>query len=771
MGAKRIKCACARRLCTAIVMVALALIGTAAECRVAATGTPLHILALIRDTSGEAGVPGPAHELPPGPRSGDADPADGWACPCADCARKRLDTSGTTLLGFEHYVGRLPWDYSSGPSGGGQASNGQTAPDLGTPRQTAQADDTMQDVDLLPMTVQPSSGAQSALDGIKRSALDDPDCDPWEADGSNDADMEPFEEPPEGGGSQAEAELSGCTPTEDKGVPISLFRGLDGPGGDTSVHYTDFSEAHARLQRSWQEWSHALKRRGRSAAEGKGSSPRSSEQAVAECERLSVAARDAACTLAKAQSAWQRQVKSAATRNKGQATETDANKETAEATAQASDAAAFPVLSAKLADIQDHIKVCFGTGGRAISTEDAEELTAKCQAAAEALNQERDRYGGGDPPPVVKAAKRKPRGSPADEKEPAAHNGASVGLFCPHDREGAERALTTHRPWRNRRRGARKPKRKGQLSIFYGNPNELSTLRKDDDLDLDTKPLSPAEAYILSQSVDVVCVGESHIRGTAALGKAEKAFARAGWVANIAEAAQSASSEAGNCGGAICAVRSHLARKPLLADLDAEHNVTQRSATLDLAGWGLGVQSADILVYAGYCRHGEVAEHVARISADTNKGARPFVWLADFNTKPEELQAQGWLSSLKAVVVRPVGADVSCTQQSGSVIDLIVCSECLAPYITECSYITEVPWSPHYGILLRIACDPAHSMKRVMVRHSQRFTNDNLASGEPPSIGKPPKVRPTRLSSARASWSRLATSSALRKRSAVTARR
>jgi len=40
-------------------MLTLTFIGIAAECRVAATGTPLHILALIRDTSGEAGVPGP----------------------------------------------------------------------------------------------------------------------------------------------------------------------------------------------------------------------------------------------------------------------------------------------------------------------------------------------------------------------------------------------------------------------------------------------------------------------------------------------------------------------------------------------------------------------------------------------------------------------------------------------------------------------------------------------------------------------------------------
>ena len=113
----------------------------------------------------------------------------------------------------------------------------------------------------------------------------------------------------------------------------------------------------------------------------------------------------------------------------------------------------------------------------------------------------------------------------------------------------------------------------------------------------------------------MVCIGESHIRGAAALSKTRKAFSDAGWVANIAEAAQSVTSAEGTYGGAICAVRAHLARKPLLADLGPSYEVTGKSSTLDLAGWGIGVPSADILVYAGYCRHGEVA--------GTSQGSQP----------------------------------------------------------------------------------------------------------------------------------------------------
>lgn len=108
-----------------------------------------------------------------------------------------------------------------------------------------------------------------------------------------------------------------------------------------------------------------------------------------------------------------------------------------------------------------------------------------------------------------------------------------------------------------------------------------------------------------------------------------------------------------------------------------------------------------MLINGSYGRHGDLAEHLSRIAADTSGGWQPFVWIADYNTKPEVLAENEGFKALGAIILKPTGADFSCEQGGGSLIDYVVASPSLIPYL-RAEFVRDVPWGPHLGI--RVPC-------------------------------------------------------------------
>ena len=79
----------------------------------------------------------------------------------------------------------------------------------------------------------------------------------------------------------------------------------------------------------------------------------------------------------------------------------------------------------------------------------------------------------------------------------------------------------------------------------------------------------------------------------------------------------------------------------------------------DIVGCSVHLRITDVLVLGGYARHGEFQEPAAAVARIMRNGAIPFLWLADFNASPSELDQPEFLDPLNACVLRP-GADATC---------------------------------------------------------------------------------------------------------------
>ncbi len=119
--------------------------------------------------------------------------------------------------------------------------------------------------------------------------------------------------------------------------------------------------------------------------------------------------------------------------------------------------------------------------------------------------------------------------------------------------------------------------------------------------------------------------------------------------------------------------------------------------------------------YLGYARDGDYLPLLGHIAKATLQGVVPFVWICDFNTHPEVLEADPAVAAMEAVVLRPSGGAVSCHQGTGTLIDCAVVSKKVLPLV-ELSLVREVPWGPHDGLKLRIKKNVREVLARRMVR-------------------------------------------------------
>jgi len=450
------------------------------------------------------------------------------------------------------------------------------------------------------------------------------------------------------------------------------------------------------------------------------------------CQASATIARQSLISLASAQAGWDRCVKLADKEAAALGTQSAAS-QPAKGGSQVP--ARYPRLQKAEEDIQECVRALVKSGEP--GSEPNPDLIGKCQAFASVLNDEIDKRDGAPadsmPEPDAECPPKKTRcrkSAPAVPCGPPQPPWYPEGAFST-DLVAARTGASGGKWHRNRRRGSGVSKRPDVLKLFYANPNELGTLRSNTDEPKDARPLSRAESFILSLDADIIGIGETHVRGPIASARTRKAFEAAGWSPVMAEARASDDSEKGNYGGAICAARQHISRAPINADLGPNLEPNLNSATADLAGWNVAMQGTAVHIYAGYCRHGQHAEQLARIASDTNGGKTPFIWMSDFNRSPDDIAKLGWLEDLNAVIIRPTGDDVSCTHLGGSVIDYVIISAVLAQYVRACEYICAAPWSPHYGFTLELARRASSFSKRVLVRRSARLDTPAIP-GKPP---------------------------------------
>ena len=178
----------------------------------------------------------------------------------------------------------------------------------------------------------------------------------------------------------------------------------------------------------------------------------------------------------------------------------------------------------------------------------------------------------------------------------------------------------------------------------------------------------------------------------------------------VANPTQPKTSESGSYGGVCAGVKKHLATSPVMGDSEKDDH--ELSSHRGLAARTLHITKTDVIAIGAYCRHGEFARTLKQVAEITRNGAQHFSLLADFNVAPKDIIESDLLETLDAVVVTPSGGSITCHQGRGSLIDFMIISRKLEPYIKAFEIVTDVPWSPHDGLLLRLDAD----CKTVRVR-------------------------------------------------------
>ena len=157
----------------------------------------------------------------------------------------------------------------------------------------------------------------------------------------------------------------------------------------------------------------------------------------------------------------------------------------------------------------------------------------------------------------------------------------------------------------------------------------------------------------------------------------------------MAPAVASESSANGNYGGVIGAVRKHLATTPILCDREIQHVTLSKYS--DIVGRTLHFKSTDVIGLGAYARNGEYQRIIKDVCEITRCGSIPFFLLADFNATAEDIYASGLLESLDARIILPEGGGVTCHQGNGSLIDYMIVSNKLQPYLRHFRICADVP--------------------------------------------------------------------------------
>ena len=75
-----------------------------------------------------------------------------------------------------------------------------------------------------------------------------------------------------------------------------------------------------------------------------------------------------------------------------------------------------------------------------------------------------------------------------------------------------------------------------------------------------------------------------------------------------------------------------------------------------------------------------------------------------------EMEQSGWMQKARAVAIMQPGLKVTCMQGQGSLVGYFVASETMIPLLRATGPINKVPWRPHLGVSVTIACAPMKIM-------------------------------------------------------------
>ena len=243
---------------------------------------------------------------------------------------------------------------------------------------------------------------------------------------------------------------------------------------------------------------------------------------------------------------------------------------------------------------------------------------------------------------------------------------------------------------RSGKRGGRKNKRAATITMLYGSITLLT---------------DKALHYLYNNEAHVLAGVETH-KEMHELRKQAK-FLNTCFDVTYAPAAPSGSSEKGNYGGAFLAVRNHINSTPIHGDAWCERLKSHVTNHNYMVGRNLPLKGSDLMMITNYAKDGDVESMFRRLAEITNNGKCPFMMVGDQNKPPSQLCTHPLLKNLKPTVIYNDNAESTCHQGVGSLIDYMIVSNCVAPYINYQRVDKQVPWGPHYGLIINITKDPS----------------------------------------------------------------
>lgn len=194
-----------------------------------------------------------------------------------------------------------------------------------------------------------------------------------------------------------------------------------------------------------------------------------------------------------------------------------------------------------------------------------------------------------------------------------------------------------------------------------------------------------------------------------------KALQAKHWNVVASEASQSDLSIDGSFGGILSGVDKSLQLSPLSNSWFENYAWKHEFNT----AFGLSYQLSfshigPVLIDWGYHKGGLDVSLLHRLTHLTQQGQIPFISFCDWNTVPVDAKSSGWEQFLNATFVAPVNP--TCKQsEPGSVIDYVLVSNALLPFLVSITTDRGNCWAPHCLVLLTLSKSPSVSKLWVPV--------------------------------------------------------
>ena len=255
--------------------------------------------------------------------------------------------------------------------------------------------------------------------------------------------------------------------------------------------------------------------------------------------------------------------------------------------------------------------------------------------------------------------------------------------------DGNKAKKAHHKPRGGRRRsGGKNNAKPDTIGIYFANFN---------------KNTPKARRYVIDRTEQVKCLVETHVEKDRV--RWEMSQYIRGHNVTCAPARNTLDDkDNGNEGGTLVLGQKTINTQSLCEDAKVDGMPIHISELHNLAGRLVCTTGFNFLVLSGYARDGDIKELLDEVAIVTRNGSIPFVLGADFNKSPQQVEAAAETRLLRAVVMTPTNAEVTCHQGKGSMIDFFLVSDVLAQMVDSVLVARDVepPWGPHDGLVLTL---------------------------------------------------------------------